>query len=71
MTSITSWIRLEPVCRNHALSPGLDARIHDGLWFLARQWQLGEFIGDDAGTPVAVRSAARPRRSTSAVRHSP
>lgn len=55
MTSITSWIRVEPVCRNDALTPGLDARIHDGLWFLARQWQLGEFTGDDAGTPVAVR----------------
>lgn len=55
MTSITSWIRLEPICRNDGITPGLDARIHDPLWFLARQWQLGEFTGDDAGTPVAIR----------------
>jgi hypothetical protein len=22
------------------------------LWFLARQWQLGEMLGDDAGSPI-------------------
>ncbi|QSA98821.1 hypothetical protein [Methylococcus sp. EFPC2] len=37
------------------LRDGLQARIHDPLWLLARQWQLGEFQGEDAGSPVAAR----------------
>ncbi len=34
---------------------GLQARIHDPLWMLARQWQMGEFKGEDAGSPVSAR----------------
>ena len=30
----------------------LQAQIRDPLWLLARQWQVGEFAGDDAGSPV-------------------
>jgi hypothetical protein len=30
----------------------LEARTHDPFWFLARQWQLGEMNGDDAGSPI-------------------
>ncbi len=33
----------------------IQARIHDPLWMLARQWQLGEFQGEDAGAPVSAR----------------
>ena len=44
------------------MQDALQARIHDPLWLLARQWQFGEFKGDDAGSPAAaqlvVRSAA-------------
>jgi hypothetical protein len=36
---------------------GLAARIHDPLWLLARQWQFGEFRGQDAGTPALVTVA--------------
>ncbi|MCL6433806.1 MAG: hypothetical protein K6T90_06230 [Leptolyngbyaceae cyanobacterium HOT.MB2.61] len=32
----------------------LEARIHDPLWLLTRQWQMGEFHGEDAGSPVRV-----------------
>ncbi|MEV6596576.1 hypothetical protein AB0M36_06855 [Actinoplanes sp. NPDC051346] len=32
----------------------LAARIGDSLWLLARQWQLGELLGEDAGTPVSA-----------------
>ena len=35
------------------------ARVHDPLWLLARQWQVGEFQGEDAGTPVVARWRAR------------
>lgn len=48
--------RLEPTCRSLGIEEGLAARIHDPLWLLARQWQLGEFNGKDAGTPVLVHA---------------
>jgi hypothetical protein len=44
--------RLEASTRGTDLLPGLHARVHDPLWLLARQWQLGELDGRDAGTPV-------------------
>jgi hypothetical protein len=41
---------------------GVEARTHDPLWMLARQWQFGELKGDDAGSPMiahlAVQTAA-------------
>lgn len=58
MSSITTWSRLEPSPRTSSLAEGLRARIADPLWFLARQWQLGELTGQDAGSPVQVRSVA-------------
>ena len=36
----------------------LQARIADPLWLLARQWQLGEFTGQDAGQPVKAAITA-------------
>jgi hypothetical protein len=52
MPSLTIWTRLEPRCRDADLTTALQARTHDPLWFLARQWQLGETLGDDAGSPI-------------------
>ncbi len=49
-----AWIRLEPQSVSGDPSPGLQARIHDPLWLLARQSQLGEFLGEDTGSPVSV-----------------
>lgn len=51
------WTRIEPQ-RNQPsdLSIGLQARIHDPLWMLTRQWQVGEFRAEDAGSPVSVRA---------------
>jgi len=51
-----SW-RLEPSPRAHGVEEGLAARTHDPLWLLARQWQLGEFRGKDAGTPGLINVA--------------
>lgn len=31
---------------------GLAARVADPLWLLTRQWQFGEFDGEDAGWPI-------------------
>jgi len=50
--------RIEPVPRDGGIQDGLAARVHDPLWLLARQWQLGEFRGDDSGSPVVVDLSA-------------
>jgi hypothetical protein len=54
MSSITIWNRVEPRARSQDMKAGLEARVHDPLWLLARQWQVGEFAGRDAGSPVGV-----------------
>lgn len=46
------WTRLEPYSRDPSLQYGLNAEVHDPLWLLARQWQLLEFWGEDAGSPI-------------------
>ncbi|MCA9685954.1 MAG: hypothetical protein KC457_27525, partial [Myxococcales bacterium] len=53
-----SWDRLEPHARSSDLEQGLQARIADPLWLLARQWQVGEFRGEDAASPVQARVVA-------------
>src|SRR5262245_2949095 len=58
MPSITSWTRLEPRARSEEMRLGLQARVYDPLWLLARQWQLGEFKGEDAGSPIVTRVQA-------------
>ena len=55
LTRAPSWTRLEPQSVTGDPSFGLAAAVHDPLWLLARQWQFGEFAGEDAGTPLAVR----------------
>jgi hypothetical protein len=55
MPSITTWTRFEPQTRNAALTTSVQGRIHDPLWLLARQWQVGEFQGEDSGTPIMAR----------------
>ena len=56
-----SWTRLEPQSSTGDPQPGIEARGHDPLWLLARQWQLGEFQGEDAGTPITVRIVSNTR----------
>jgi hypothetical protein len=51
----TTWHRLEPRVRGQDPSAGLRAAVHDPLWLLGRQWQLGELLGEDAAFPVSVR----------------
>src|SRR5260370_34698237 len=52
MPSSRIWGRIEPCCGANDPELGLEARVHDSLWQLARQWQVGEFEGRDAGSPV-------------------
>jgi hypothetical protein len=46
------WNRLEGRPRTTDFGRALQAEVRDALWLLARQWQLGEFRGSDAGSPV-------------------
>ncbi len=50
-----TWLRVEPRCRRDDISEGLQAAIADPLWFLTRQWQMGEFQAEVAGSPAEVR----------------
>ncbi len=50
-TAVHLW--LEPVS-HPSFDRGLRARVADPLWFLARQWQLGEHEGEDASSPIAI-----------------
>lgn len=49
------WNRLEGRPRTHEFDRALSAEVRDALWMLTRQWQVGEFRGDDAGSPVTVQ----------------
>ncbi len=53
--SITVWNRLEGRPRTANFDRALKAEVRDALWMLSRQWQLGEFTGDDAGSPVFAK----------------
>jgi hypothetical protein len=52
--TVSVWNRLEGRPRTTEFDRALRAEIRDPLWMLARQWQLGEFRGEDAGSPVTA-----------------
>lgn len=49
------WNRLEGRPRSDDLARPLRAEVRDPAWMLARQWQFGEFQGEDAGTAILAR----------------
>jgi hypothetical protein len=55
--TITFWNRLESRPRTLDFSRALKAEVHDALWMITKQWQMGEFRGDDAGSPINARIA--------------
>jgi hypothetical protein len=57
-SSITSWTRLEPQCSDADIGASTNARLFDPLWLMTRQWQVGEFQAEDAGSPVQARVRA-------------
>jgi len=50
--SITFWSRVETSPRSRSIANSVAARVRDPLWMLTRQWQLGEFRGEDAASPA-------------------
>jgi hypothetical protein len=59
-----SYTRLEPQSFTGDPAAGLAMPIADPLWMLHRQWQFGEFVGEDAGSAVDVTVAATAHRLT-------
>jgi hypothetical protein len=47
-----AYLRIEPRCRQDDFARGIQVRTADPLWMLARQWQTGEFLGEDAGSLI-------------------
>ncbi|HEX2930125.1 MAG TPA: hypothetical protein VHV54_10450, partial [Candidatus Binatia bacterium] len=54
--AITLWNRLEGRPRKEDFDRSLRAEVRDPLWMLSRQWQFGEFKGEDAGSAVKARA---------------
>lgn len=52
---ITAYNRLEPRPRTENFERSLRAEIRDPLWMLTRQWQMGEFEAEDAGSAIDAR----------------
>jgi len=53
--SITTWDRIEARPRSQNFDRALQAEVRDALWMLTKQWQMGEFHGSDAGSPVFAK----------------
>ena len=51
---ILTHTRLEPRPFERDLAAGFAAPVQDPVWFLARQWQMGEHQGENASSPVWV-----------------
>ena len=57
--TVTTWNRLEGRPRREDFDRALKAEVRDALWMISKQWQMGEFIGDDAGSPARTRMPRR------------
>ena len=53
--AVTLWNRLEGRARKEDFERSLRAEVRDPLWMLTRQWQVGEFKGEDAGSAAKAR----------------
>ncbi len=55
----TPQFRIEGRSRNPNNTDALSMRTADPLWMLGRQWQFGEFKGEDNGSPIQVKTFYR------------
>lgn len=51
---INAYSRLEPFPGERNFETGFAAEIADPVWFIGRQWQMGEHQGENASSPVWV-----------------
>jgi hypothetical protein len=59
LARIVAYNRLEARPRTTDFTRSLRAEVRDPLWMLTRQWQFGEFGGEDAASPLTARIAFR------------
>jgi hypothetical protein len=57
VVAVSWWNRVEPRPRTPEVADTLAAKVRDPLWMLTRQWQFGEFQGEDAASPAWVQLA--------------
>ena len=50
-----AWNRLENRPRKYDFDEVLKSEVHDPLWNLTRQWQFGEFKGEDTGSAIFAK----------------
>ena len=67
--TVKLWNRLEARPRTDNFDRALKAEVRDALWMLTRQWQMGEFAGDDAGSPKFIGHHAFRVRQSEQKRH--
>ena len=58
------WNRLEGRPRTHHFDRVFRVEVRDAQWMLCQQYRLGEFKGEDAGSPVSARIKMRNRGLT-------
>jgi hypothetical protein len=56
LPTVTLWNRLEGRPRTVNFDRALKAEVADALWMISKQWQMGEFIGDDAGSAILAKA---------------
>ncbi len=56
------WNKLEGRARSKNMDRSTKAEIYDPLWFLTRQWQLGELMGEDVGSALTAQIAYQTTR---------
>ena len=54
-----AWNRLEPRTRDNEFDKELECGVHDALWMLTRQWQMGELQGEDTGSAIFAKVKMR------------
>ena len=57
-----AWNRLEPRTRDKEFDKELECGVHDALWMLTRQWQMGELQGEDTGSAIFAKIQMRTTR---------
>jgi len=53
--TVTLWNRLEGRPRTEDFNRALKAEVRDALWMLSKQWQTGEFQGEDAASALLAK----------------
>ena len=60
--TIVAYNRLEVSPRSSEYERSLRGEVRDPLWMLARQWQVGEFEGEDGGSVFNIKVLSNQQR---------